>query len=328
MERLTENKIILVTRRTRLDDLITRFNTEDQARFYVEHLGADFSDYQLEDHRYKQTVQEVENLLSRLGRVQRLDRAYVPNFIFGAKDTVVALGQDGLVANVLKYLDHQPLIGVNPDPGRWEGALLPFTAPDLETLLPAVFKGQRPIRNVTMARVTLNTGETLYGVNDLFIGPRSHTSARYTIQIGGRAEYHSSSGIIVSTGLGSTGWFRSVLAGAIGITSSISGISDQAGSGQSGSGKSEKQLKIEQGRRFEWDSDYLYFSVREPWPSKTSAAEIVFGEITADSPLTLVSQMPENGVIFSDGIESDFLAFNSGSRAVITVAEKKGRLVI
>lgn len=127
MERLTENKIILVTRRTRLDDLIARFNTEDQARFYVEHLGADFSDYQLEDRRYKQAVRDVENLLARLGRVQRLDRAYVPNFVFGEKDTVVALGQDGLVANILKYLDHQPLIGVNPDPGRWEGALLPFT---------------------------------------------------------------------------------------------------------------------------------------------------------------------------------------------------------
>jgi hypothetical protein len=162
-----------------------------------------------------------------------------------------------------------------------------------------------------MARATLNTGETLCGVNDLFIGPRSHTSARYGIRIGERSESHSSSGIIVSTGLGSTGWLRSVLAGATGIASTLSG----------------RKLKIGDKRVFGWDSDYLYFSVREPWPSKTSAAGITFGKITSAAPLILVSHMPENGVIFSDGIESDFLHFNSGTLATIDIAGKKGRLV-
>jgi NAD kinase len=331
MERLTENKIILVTRRTRLDELIARFNTEDQARFYVEHLGADFSDYQAEDQWYKQVAGAAENILSRLGRLQRLDRAYLPNFIFGAQDTVVVLGQDGLVANVLKDLDRQLLVGVNPDPGRWEGVLLPFTTPDLETVLPAVFNGKHRIRSVTMAKATLNSGETLYGVNDLFIGPRSHTSARYTIEIGGRSENHSSSGIIVSTGLGSTGWLRSVLTGATGIASSLSGqkrkFSGALSSLSSLSSRQKRNLENDQGYSFPWDSDYLYFSAREPWPSTTSGAEIVFGKITAESPLTLVSQMPEHGVIFSDGIETDFLKFNSGSCAVITLAERKGQIV-
>jgi len=38
--------------------------------------------------------------------------------------------------------------------------------------------------------------------------------------------------------------------------------------------------------------------------------------------------MPENGVIFSDGIEADRLEFNSGTEARITVAERQGKLVI
>ena len=42
----------------------------------------------------------------------------------------------------------------------------------------------------------------------------------------------------------------------------------------------------------------------------------------------LSSQMPEHGVIFSDGIEDDFLEFNSGTQAVITVADEKGHLVL
>ena len=311
MDRLTENKIVLIVRRTRLDELKTRFNTEDQARFYVEHLGADFSDYQAEQQVYKQAVRDAEGILARHGRLQVIDRSFLPNFIFGPKDTVVALGQDGLVANALKYLDGQLLLGVNPDPKRWEGVLLPFAVDDLDLLLPEVFREKRPVRTVTMAQAKLNTGEMLYGVNDLFIGPRSHTSARYTLRIGDRTENHSSSGIIVSTGLGSTGWLRSVLAGATGIASELSG----------------RALKMKEKRSIGWDSDYLYFSVREPWPSKTSAAEITFGKVTAHSPLILVSHMPENGVIFSDGIESDFLQFNAGTEATIRVADKQGHLV-
>jgi NAD kinase len=311
MERRTENKIVLIVRHTRLDDLVARFNTEDQARFYVEHLGADFSDYQAEDRTYRSAVREAENILSRHGRVQVVDRAFAPNFVFGPKDTVVALGQDGLVANVLKYLDGQLLIGVNPDPGRWEGVLLPFSVSDLDLVMPEVFAEKRPVRDVTMAQAKLNTGEALCGVNDLFIGPRSHTSARYTIRVGDQAEVHSSSGIIVSTGLGSTGWFRSIVAGATGIASALAG----------------RSLAISEKKTFAWDADYLYFSVREPWPSKTSAAEITFGKVTASQPLILVSQMSENGVIFSDGIESDFLRFNSGAEATIGVAGRKERLV-
>ncbi len=35
MDRLTENKIILVVRQTRLDELVAKYNTLAQAQFYV-----------------------------------------------------------------------------------------------------------------------------------------------------------------------------------------------------------------------------------------------------------------------------------------------------
>jgi NAD kinase len=285
MDRSSENKIVLIVRKTRLDELIARFNTESQARFYVEHLGADFSDYKREHENYKASVQNAQRLLSHLGRLQTVDREFITNFIFGRSDTVVVLGQDGLVANVLKYLNGQSVVGVNPDPARWEGVLLPFTVPDLSRIIPDTFSARRPIREVTMAKAELNNGQILYGVNDLFIGPKSHTSAHYELQIDGHSETQSSSGVIVSTGLGSTGWFRSIVAGATGIAARLSGKKSQ--------GKTQGN--------FEWDANYLYFSVREPWPSKTSSAETTFGRITARKPLRLISHMPENGVIFSDG---------------------------
>jgi len=47
-----ERKVVLVTRRTRLEDLLARHHTAAQAKFYVEHLGADFTDYQREHDAY------------------------------------------------------------------------------------------------------------------------------------------------------------------------------------------------------------------------------------------------------------------------------------
>ena len=131
MNRLTDNKIVLVTRPTRLAELVIRFNTVSQARFYVEHQGADFSDYLREDETYHRALTEAQSVLAQMGRVQTVDRGFLPNFVFGPDDTVVTLGQDGLVANTLKYLNGQPVVGVNPDPERWDGRLLPFRVSDL-----------------------------------------------------------------------------------------------------------------------------------------------------------------------------------------------------
>jgi NAD kinase len=306
-----QHRIILVTRRTRLEDLVARLNTVEQARFYVEHMGADFSDYEAEQATYRKAVELAEAQLSRFGRIQRLDRSLVPNFLFPPDCLVVAVGQDGLVANTLKYLQGQPVIGVNPDPRRWDGVLLPFQARDLTKVVPEAQANRRPTRTITMARVRLSDGQELHAVNDLFVGPRSHVSARYTIQVGEQTEVHSSSGIIVSTGLGSTGWFRSLLTGAIGMAGP----------------RSSEELRALQAVGFPWESQHLYFTVREPFPSRATQASLVFGRIEGDSPLRLTSQMPDYGVIFSDGFEQDFLEFNSGVRAEIGVANRCGRLV-
>ena len=222
MNRLTDNKIVLVTRPTRLAELVIRFNTVSQARFYVEHQGADFSDYIREDETYHRALSGAEEILGQLGRVQIVDRGFLPNFVFASEDTVVTLGQDGLVANTLKYLHGQPVVGVNPDPERWNGSLLPFRVGDLAKLMPEVISRKRSTHSVTMAKAALNNGQTMYAVNDIFIGPKTHTSARYVIRHGKVGETHSSSGVIVSTGMGATGWLKSLLTGA-GAIASVAG---------------------------------------------------------------------------------------------------------
>lgn len=305
-----DRKVVLVTRRTRIEELISRYHTESQARFYVEHLGADFHDYEVEHRTYHDALETVTSAIEARCRLQTMDRAMAPSYLFAPDDIVIALGQDGLVANTLKYLQGQPLVGVNPDPRRYDGVLLPFEARDVGLILDDLLARSRPSKTVTLAQASLSDGQVLYAVNDLFIGPKSHTSARYEIRLGDRSEIHSSSGVIVSTGLGATGWLRSIITGSTGITASL-----------------EPQARPIGQIQMPWDARYLHFAVREPFPSVSSQATLVFGTTDQRHPLVLRSMMPENGVIFSDGMEADFLNFTSGLSASIAVAERVGHLV-
>ena len=301
-------RFILVTRKTRLEELVERFNTWPQAKFYLEHNNTNPADYVAEHDQYKAEVLKVQTVLQKQGRFQLLERSYLPSYQFGDNDLVVVIGQDGLVANTLKYLQGQPVVGINPDPARWDGPLLRFEAAQIADVIKNVTNNTADSQQITFAQAQTNDGQTLQAVNDLFIGPQSHTSARYTLVHGTQREEQSSSGIIVSTGFGSTGWLQSILAGARGVYPD-----------------SETHV-LSNG--FDWNAEQLQFAVREPFPSLTTGTQLVFGTVQKNDQLTIESRMPERGVIFSDGMEQDFLTFNAGTVATISVSPIKGRLVI
>jgi NAD kinase len=306
-----ERKVVLVTRKTRLQELLARYHTLAQARFYVEHLGADFDDYVQENLAYEASLRIAREALGSWSRHQMLDRAHLPNFVFARDDIVVALGQDGLVANTMKYLDGQPLLGVNPEPTRWDGVLLPFEPGALASALNEVARDRRPTKAVTMAEARLSDGQTMRAVNELFIGPRSHASALYDITLGDRTEHQCSSGVIVATGLGSTAWLKSVLTGSLALAGALGRPAGNA-----------------QYQPAAWDAERLTFAVREPFPTRSSQATLVYGAVTRTQSLRLRSRMSEHGVIFSDGMESDFLRFAAGMEATIGLASTRGQLVM
>ena len=304
-------KIILVTRKTRLEGLVERFNTVGQAKFYLEHSGGNFALYQQEHDTYYLAVERLRDDLQGLAKYQEIERGFLPNFLFSEKDIVVTVGIDGLVVNTAKYLDGQPLIAVNPDPAHIDGILLPFNVQQAALAVQGALKKQAKTRQISMAEALLNDGQSLVAFNDLFIGVKSHVSARYLIRQGEQQEHHSSSGIIVSTGAGSTGWLSSVFNMANGVLKRFDQNADHLPP-----------------FRLEWGDERLVYVVREPFVSKTSAANIVCGYVTRDEPLVLNSEMPDGGVIFSDGVESDFLAFNAGAIATIGLSKKRTQLVI
>jgi NAD kinase len=302
-------KVFVITRKTRLTELVERFNTVGQARFYIEHAGGDFGEYEREDAVYRKAVEATRRSLPSDLKVQLLDRSLLPTVLFTEKDLIVTLGQDGVVANTAKYVRGQPIVAVNPDPERFDGILMPFLPVDVQDAIATVLRGKEHVREVTMAEARLQDGQRILAFNDLFIGASSHISARYKITVQGKTEYQSSSGILVSTGAGSTGWISSVFNMASGLSMAMGG-------------------KLLQSIRMDWEDPRLFFVAREPFISRHSSAELVTGWIGNGEELLLESIMPTGGCVFSDGIEADAVEFNAGAILHVQRSKEKARLVI
>lgn len=296
-------RIVLVTRKTPFELLLERHGTLGQARFYLESRGQEAAGYQEAHERFHAGLAEVQRAIPPDQRRVRVDRQALDRFLFAPDDIVVIVGQDGLVPNAAKYLSGQLAIGINPDPERYDGVLCQHPPQAMESLLDWVTErrggpGLRIERRV-MALAGREDGQRLLALNEIFIGHQTHQSARYRIQVGSQEERHSSSGVICSTGTGSTGWARS--------------ISEQ-------SGIAERLPKPEEPR--------LAWFVREPFPSVYTQTGLRFGELAAGESLTLRSEMGEGGVVFADGIESDRLEFLAGHRVRIEIAPDSLNLVI
>jgi NAD kinase len=312
MPRTHYENVIIVTRKTELDDLVVRFNTKAQAKFYLEQAGQSFETIQVAHDKHQAVLSQVRKAVPNTIKSQTIDRELVPRFMFGEDDLIITVGQDGLVSNTAKYLTGQPILAVNPDPDRFDGILLPFTIDTVEKQLYTTLHGPLQVKQVTLAKAELADGQTLLAFNDFFIGANSHVSARYKIEIGDRQENQSSSGIIVSTGAGSTGWLQSIYAGAAGVIEALGG----------------QVIPPANGGRLNWDIEHLVYSVREPFPSKATQTSIVHGIFTKETPLKITSQMATNGIIFSDGVEADYLEFNSGAELTLSTAPTKASLIV
>lgn len=299
---------IIVKNKTRLETLVERFNTKAQAKFYIERLGGNFEDYIIEHDTFHYSLNQIQTQLSTILKNKVVERVFLPNYIFTDKNIILVVGQDGLVANTAKYSKGIPIVAINPDKKRYDGVLLPFDTTDFIAGIESVLADKHMVQTMRFAEAKLNDGQSLVAFNDLFIGAASHVSARYKISYNTQVEEHSSSGVLVSTKAGSTGWLSSVFNMAYGIT-----------------GMFEENIQL---KRPQLNDNDLLFAVREPFQSIRTQIGITAGLLKGQDTLVIESLMPTNGIIFSDGIESDFLKFNSGTIATIGLANERANLVM
>jgi NAD kinase len=297
-------RVVVVHRRTEREQIVREQGTWEQAKFQAKlrkssvALDAVSARYDASEHAL-QTVSAVIPGAWRRGAVERED---LDRFLFEPEDLVVVVGQDGLVANVAKYLDGQPVIGIDPNPGSGLGVLTRHHAGDCARLLQSVADGRAPEQRRTMVEAVVDsaaTGLTLTALNEIYLGSPTHQSARYELTLpDGRTEAQSSSGLLAGTGTGATGWLLSVAKER----------------------HSPLALPTPEARGLGW-------FVREAWPSPTTGADLTEGVLEGDQVLKILVRS-ESLVIFGDGMEADRIQLAWGQTVTVTPARRTLRLVV
>jgi len=291
-------RVVIVTRATDYEQLLAQHATRSQADFFLKSRGQSLQEVESQHLKLRETVQQTISKVPSSWRMTHISRNDLDRFLFEPSDTIVIVGQDGLVANVAKYLDGQPVLGINPDPDRFEGILVPLNVERLADILEATVKREIEMQQRTIVQAEIDDGQSIIALNELFIGHQSHQSARYRIYSNKKEERHSSSGLIVSTGTGCSGWARS-------ISESI-----------------KKKVRLPKP-----EENKLVFFVREAFPSVATGTSLVQGIVSKSEQLLITSEMNNGGVIFGDGIESDYIPFDWGKTVKISASLKKLHLV-
>ncbi|MDO2933582.1 hypothetical protein Q2T94_04610 [Paeniglutamicibacter sulfureus] len=293
-------RLVIVHRRTELAELLDRHATLGQAEFFLRTRGRTLVAVQARHELLGAALATIRAAAPPDWRRAAVERADLGRFLFTAEDVIAVVGQDGLVANVAKYLTGQPVIGIDPEPGMNPGVLVRHTTADAARLLQnAAPDGDRialRCRELAMVTARLDDGQELSGLNEIFIGHPSHQSARYQLTTpDGRTERHSSSGLIVSTGTGATGWCASIA--------------------------------LERGGRPLPDptDPRLAWFVREAWPSPITGTSLTEGVLEANEPLRL-TVASDQLVVFGDGMEQDRLTASWGQEVSIQLGVRPLRL--
>jgi NAD kinase len=292
-------RVVVVTRPTDYEALLARHGTREQARFFLETRGQDIADVERRHRLFEGVLGEVSRATPMRWRRSRIVRSDLNRFVFEPEDIVTCVGQDGLVANAAKYLSGQLVLGINPDPDRYDGVLVPHRSAEVGRLLEAAGSGRVVVESRTMVEARVDDGQRLLAANEIYLGHRTHQSARYRVRWQGKEERHSSSGVVVATGTGATGWARSIVLGKRGDAKALPSPTDPR----------------------------LAFFVREAFPSRATGTSIMEGSVTSEDSLAIVSEMNEGGTLFGDGIEDDAIDFRWGLCATIGVAKERLRLV-
>jgi len=292
---LGRRRAVIIHRRTELDELLDRHVTRGQVEFFLASRGRSLASVQASHDRINQARRDVVRGLPDDAVVADVERADLDRFLFAPNDVVAVIGQDGLVANVAKYLTGQLVIGINPEPGQNPGVLVRHSPAEGLGLL--LDPASAMVAYLATVALRTDSGETMVGLNEVYVGQPTHQSARYVITVPEGRERQSSSGVIVGTGTGSTGWCAS-LAHDRGVRE-LPTLTDAT----------------------------LAWFVREAWPSPMTGVRLTAGLLEMEQKMTIEIESDEL-VAFSDGVEDDRLRVSWGQSVEVGAGQNPVRLAL
>lgn len=151
-------------------------------------------------------VRKVQDALSRAGvSFKSVDRA--AKISYAPYDLIITVGGDGTFLDAARRVRKQLIFGVNSDPARSVGEFCAGDAGHFETLFHRLLAGKAHITELHRLRLKINgSPKDLDFLNDLLIAHENPARmSRYILKIKKRVEFHSSSGLWISTAAGSTG---------------------------------------------------------------------------------------------------------------------------
>ena len=301
------NRVVLVAAKTRLEELKERnAGSLAAAEFAIRQSGQDLKSYQAEQAGWDSIRSTVGRKLPRGLPLIEIQRDELPRFLFDSRDLVIAVGPDGLFVNVAKYVHGQPILTLNPSPATIDGVLMRFAGEQVSAALNAMFNDAYQVEEVTLAEACIADQQPILGVNEIVIGRCDPQAANYTLKYKGREERQRATRLLITTGCGSTGWARSIVAGAQAL------VAD---------GYPQVNLP------FARTDKHLIYLACEPFVSQSTGASLAFGKLADGETLEVVSDMALGGAIYSDGMWRDARDFPTGAKVTIQRSKKTARRV-
>ncbi|RIL12220.1 MAG: hypothetical protein DCC75_00845 [Proteobacteria bacterium] len=294
-QRVAKDEIVIVPKLTKIEcDMVGLKLTFDQVlkRYEAENINPWPI---LESHeRQLEARQEVSGLLHPSQIVWRGELR--PEQIRGAK-AVIALGGDNHLQWVARWMVDGYMIGVNSDPARSEGALTRFQAADLPQLLERLAAGEFLIADWTRLEGEIDGKPIDLALGEYFIGETERAfMSRHVIKVAGLSEEQKCSGLLVTTGAGSTGWYNSA--------------SRYLHAGGDPFSRTERLAR---------------FLVTEPYQGKLASSELLEGSFDAGEELVIHSLNDSRGIVTADS--NSRYTFGRGSVARIRISEDALKVV-
>lgn len=150
-------RVVVVHRRTEREQIVRERGTWGQAKFQAKAASLSLSAVEARHSATDQALQTVSSAIPGIWRRGAVEREDLDRFLFEPEDIVVVVGQDGLAANVAKYLSGQPVIGIDPNPGTGLGVLTRHRADQCAALIAEAAEGRAAIEERTMVAAAVSS---------------------------------------------------------------------------------------------------------------------------------------------------------------------------